>query len=148
MDRADRDKWVAKGTQIALQELIMSEEWWLHGFGNRARDWQPDVIAVTRLWQHTADVVVLHSEERAVAYRAPEIEGNGTRFAPRIVTWIFAGAAVDALRAMLRLPLPGSESEPYAPTAFPSSSGIPNALLSLEVVKPLRTSCSSTQDRR
>lgn len=64
-----------------------------------------------------ADVVILHDERRAYAYRTPS--GNGQDVLdPEQVCWDCPGKPARALRAVLDLPAPGAKAAPtvlYAP---------------------------------
>lgn len=77
----------------------------------------PLVVAMVLDRGDWADVVILHDERRAYAYRTPA--GNGQDVLnPTEVCWDCPGKPVRGLRAVLDLPAPGEGAAPtvlYAP---------------------------------
>jgi hypothetical protein len=71
----------------------------------------PLVVAMVLVRGGYADVVVLHDEHRAYAYRTPTGAGWDV-LDPTQVCWDCPGKPVRALRAVLDLPAPGEQAAP------------------------------------
>lgn len=81
----------------------------LHAF--RVDRHGPEILAAVHDWGGTADVVILHDEERAVAYRTPT-GPDIDMFRPEWVYWSYAAGPVWTLRALLTLAPPGHPDAP------------------------------------
>ena len=81
----------------------------------------PEVLAFVRDWGGMADVVILHTEDYAVAYRTPSGPGRDV-FAPTEVSWSYASSPVWTLRGALTLAPPGHpDVRTGSPTRRPAS---------------------------
>jgi hypothetical protein len=84
----------------------------------------PEVLAAVRKWGDCADVAIMFSEERALAYRVPTTPEVDV-YAPERVLWWYAHKSVWTLRALLTLAPPGHPDAPDTLTPAPVGLGIP-----------------------
>jgi len=84
----------------------------------------PEVLTAVRKWENYTDVMIMFSEEYALAYRAP-ISPEADVFSPEWVLWWYAHKAVWTLRALFTLAPPGHPDAPSTLTPAPPGFGIP-----------------------
>lgn len=84
----------------------------------------PEVLSAVRNSGGVADVLIMFSEDRAVAYRVP-IGSKVDVYAPRRVLWWYSHTAVWTLRALLTLAPPGHPDAPDTLLSSPPGLGIP-----------------------
>ncbi|HET9138376.1 MAG TPA: hypothetical protein VFO68_03360, partial [Actinophytocola sp.] len=84
----------------------------------------PAMVAGVLDWGGYADVVILHDEQYAVAYRTPT-GPDADVFAPTVVFWSYASCPVWTLRALLTLAPHGHPDAPATLTAAPAGLGLP-----------------------
>jgi hypothetical protein len=124
MDSTLLDEW--------LDEL-RRRRWTHHYFPNREA---PKVHASLYRWDHVVDVVALFTDADALAYRAP-MSPDHDPFRPPIVTWVFAGEPIWAIRAVLALPEPGADGEPsHAQPAPPLCATLAELATRNRVIRP------------
>jgi hypothetical protein len=118
-------------------EKLRHERWILHGGPDLKR---PDWLAAHYAWQDCADVVIIHSETAAVAFRTPTDEKTDL-LNPDFVTWVYSDdkSAVWVLRAVLSLPRPGYRTR--------TSSGWPRHPCAASRPKAARPSSCAHSDR-
>ncbi|HEU5472265.1 MAG TPA: hypothetical protein VFV67_16545 [Actinophytocola sp.] len=94
----------------------------IHQFDHDGRN-GPATVAGVLDWGGCADVVILHDETHAVAYRMPTEPGTDV-LAPTAVFWSYASCPVWTLRALLTLAPPGHPDAPVTLTAAPPGLGL------------------------
>lgn len=102
-----------------LASLVRQRRWMAHFYGGRK---DPRIIAFTYVWHGSscADVVLIHDEHKAAAYRTPVDVGTDP-LRPELVCWSYEGPALWTMRAVLTIPPPTDPQAPfklYAPTAL------------------------------
>lgn len=100
-----------------LAQLTRQRRWLAHFYGGRTT---PHLIAFTFEWRGTscADVVLIHSEHKAAAYRTP-VDARTDILRPDLVCWSYEGLALWVMRAVLSIPPPTHADAPlrlYEPT--------------------------------
>lgn len=87
----------------------------------------PDVLAAVHDWAGGGcDVLILRSEQNAVAFRP--VTGAGVDvFQPPHVVWWYAANAVWTLRALLTLPPPTDPDAPSLIVSLPPGLGLPTS---------------------
>lgn len=106
----------------ALLERVGKRGFLLHAF--RVNLHGPEVIALVYDWGGITDVVVLHTEDYAAAYRTairPDID----LFKPTWVYWSYASSPVWTLRSLLTLAPPGHPDAPNTLMDAPPGLGLP-----------------------
>jgi hypothetical protein len=83
----------------------------------------PVTVAGVLNWGQCVDVVILHDDEYAVAYRTVVDTGVDV-FAPTVVFWSYASSPVWTLRALLTLAPPGHPDAPGTLTTAPAGLGL------------------------
>lgn len=94
-----------------LAELVRQRRWLAHFYGGRK---EPRIIAFTFDWRGSscADVVVIHDEHKAAAYRTPT-DGKTDVLRPELICWHYEGPALWVMRAVLSIPPPTHANAPY-----------------------------------
>jgi hypothetical protein len=87
------------GTDAALRELG-SSGWTVVAYGDRR---EPECLVAWRRLEDHADVLIIASQTRCAAYRAPLWPGQDP-LEVRAVTWCYLGEIGSVLRNLLSLP--------------------------------------------
>jgi hypothetical protein len=85
------------------------------------RDDRPEIMAATRDRGAWTDVLILHGQTRAYAFRTPNGEGRDV-LNPTEVSWDCAAKPARATNALLALPAPGEKAAPTK--LYPPQSGL------------------------
>lgn len=102
---------------------------------------RPEVLAGVYQYPHaettdgTCDVVVLHHDELAHAYRAPAGPLDEV-FRPAQVWWWYGGPPDQTIRALLALPQPGVPGAPGTLMPLPAGTGVAGDLAPVRVHAP------------
>jgi hypothetical protein len=110
------------GELDVLLEVLGKAGFLFHAF--RVDRHGPEVLAAVFEFGGIADVVILHTEQYAAAYRAP-IGPGIDEFAPTHVYWSYASSPVWTLRALLTLAAPGQPDAPSEVAEAPPGLGLP-----------------------
>ncbi|MDI2027187.1 hypothetical protein QFW96_01135 [Saccharopolyspora sp. TS4A08] len=106
--------------------------WESYVFGPRD---DPNAVGLAYRWKTCADVLVLHAEDDATAYRMP-LGPDADLFAPRIVSWHYHAPAEWTIRALLSLPRPGAPDAPLAMLTPPPDCAVPAQLRRTMTIRP------------
>lgn len=121
------------GSEVdALLDELRQQGWESYVFGPRD---DPSAVGMAYRWQTCADVLVLHAEDEATAYRMP-LCPNADLFAPEIVSWHYHAPAEWTIRAVLTLPRPGTPDAPLAMLTPPPDCGVPAHLRRRMTIRP------------
>jgi hypothetical protein len=104
-------------------EQLRHRRWSLYFFGPERH--RPQAMAAAFMWGPAADVILIHSEDFAVSWRAPLLTPDTNAFAPGQVTWWYAATTNRTLRAALALDPPGHERHPIKLEPAPPQCHIP-----------------------
>jgi hypothetical protein len=104
-------------------EQLRLRSWSLYFFGPDR--YRPDLMAAAQTWDVAVDVVVIHSENYAVAWRTPRLAPDLNPFAPDQVTWWYAATTNRTLRFALTLDPPGRECLPTRLEPAPAQCQVP-----------------------
>src|SRR3989442_1009806 len=85
------------------------------------RDNRPEIMAATLNRGAWTDVLILHGETRAYAFRTPNGDGRDV-LDPTEVSWDCAANPARAPNALLALPLPGQSAAPTV--LYPPQTGL------------------------
>ncbi|MEB3367240.1 hypothetical protein [Saccharopolyspora mangrovi] len=121
------------GSEVdALLDEMRQHGWESYVFGPRDA---PHAVGLAYRRKTCADVLILHAEDDATAYRMP-LPPNADLFAPGTVSWHYHATAEWTIRAMLALPEPGSPDAPLAMLTPPPDCGVPAELRRTTTIRP------------
>lgn len=121
------------GSEVdALLDELRQQGWESYVFGPRD---DPSAVGMAYRWDTCADVLVLHAEDEASAYRMP-LCPNADLFAPTSVSWHYHAPAEWTIRAALSLPRPGTPDAPLAMLTPPPHCGVPAHLRRRMTIRP------------
>ncbi|WP_139274066.1 hypothetical protein [Saccharopolyspora flava] len=116
----------------ALLDEMRKNGWESYVFGPRD---SPHAVGLAHRWETCADVLVLHAEDDATAYRMP-LCPDADLFAPGIVSWHYHAPAEWTIRAVLALPQPGAPDAPLAMLTPPPDCAVPSSLRRTMTIRP------------
>ncbi|HEU5469984.1 MAG TPA: hypothetical protein VFV67_04975 [Actinophytocola sp.] len=105
-------------------EQLRHRRWSLYFFGPERH--HPQAMAATFGWDWAVDVILIHAEDYAVAWRVPLFTVDTNPFAPEQVTWWYAATTNRTLRAALTLDPPGQERHPIRLEPAPTHCRVPD----------------------
>lgn len=111
---SDTDYWL---------EQLRHQHWSLYFLGPERH--RPEAMAAARTRNRAVDVILIHGEDYAVAWRAPLFTPDTNPFVPERVTWWYAATTNRTLRAVLALDPPGHERHPIRLESAPTHCQIP-----------------------
>ena len=104
-------------------EQLRLRNWSLYFFGPDRH--YPEIMGAALTWDLAVDVVLIHSENYSVAWRAPRLSPDLNPFAPGHVTWWYAATTNRTLRAALSMDPPGRECLPARLEPAPAQCRVP-----------------------
>jgi hypothetical protein len=121
-----------------LQELLEQAgkagfSWWEF---RRTDSSRPDVLAGLLHRGEATDVLVLHRDDIAHAYRTPTAQAEDV-FRPDQVFWWFGGPPELTVGTLLALPAPDASGAPHRLVPVPVPSGVAGELTPVRVRVPL-----------
>lgn len=115
--------------------MLRRQHWTFHYFPNRNVE-RIEMVAAVKKWATAVDVFALFELNEAVSYRTP-ITTEGDPFNPSIVTWLFQGDPVWAVRGIASMPAPGAIGErPWAQEAPSVCSRVAALASKAQVIRP------------